>query len=98
MLSDVFYQEVNDLLNGCEEILTSSQLTTVLEYILAIGNYMNAHWNAKQRVQGFQISSIEKVNLTFIRCCFVYFCELFTLHTYTHMIFLNLYIFTNARC
>ncbi|GFN77128.1 disheveled-associated activator of morphogenesis 2-like protein [Plakobranchus ocellatus] len=54
-------EEVNDLLSGCEEVLTNTQLTKILEYLLSIGNYMNANWNSKHGVSGFQLSSIEKV-------------------------------------
>ncbi|KAI8790535.1 formin-A [Biomphalaria glabrata] len=54
-------EEVNDLLMSCEEILSCSSLVTALEYLLAIGNYMNSMWNTKQLAQGFQLSSIEKI-------------------------------------
>ncbi|CAG5116115.1 unnamed protein product [Candidula unifasciata] len=54
-------EEINDLLSGCEEILTSTELPTVLEFLLAIGNYMNSVWSHRQGIQGFQISSVEKI-------------------------------------
>ena len=57
------FQEVNDLLCACDEVLTSAHLTKVLEYLLSIGNYMNANWNSKHGVPGFQLTSIEKVRL-----------------------------------
>ncbi|CAL1533255.1 unnamed protein product [Lymnaea stagnalis] len=54
-------EEVEDLLLACDEILSSSALPIVMEYLLAIGNYMNASWNSKQGALGFQLSSIEKI-------------------------------------
>ncbi|GFS14213.1 formin-H [Elysia marginata] len=54
-------EEVNDLLCGCDEILSCTHLTRVLEYLLCIGNYMNANWNSKHGVPGFLLTSIEKV-------------------------------------
>ncbi|RUS76297.1 hypothetical protein EGW08_015943 [Elysia chlorotica] len=54
-------EEVNDLLCACDEVLTNAHLTKILEYLLSIGNYMNANWNSKHGVPGFQLTSIEKV-------------------------------------
>ena len=36
-------------------------LVLVLEYLLAIGNYMNRNWSERNVTSGFQVSSIEKV-------------------------------------
>ncbi|XP_046550541.1 formin-like protein 1 [Haliotis rubra] len=54
-------EEVSLLGLACEELTTNTALTAVLEYVLAIGNYMNAKWSSGIGAHGFQITSIEKV-------------------------------------
>ncbi|XP_067651502.1 uncharacterized protein [Haliotis asinina] len=54
-------EEVSLLGLACEELTTNTTLTAVLEYILAIGNYMNAKWSSGIGAHGFQITSIDKV-------------------------------------
>ncbi|XP_071086231.1 uncharacterized protein [Haliotis cracherodii] len=54
-------EEVSLLGVACEELTANTTLTAVLEYVLAIGNYMNAKWTSGIGAHGFQITSIDKV-------------------------------------
>lgn len=54
-------QLVDQVHAACDELQNSQMLVLVLEYLLAIGNYMNRNWSDKNVTTGFQLSSLDKV-------------------------------------
>lgn len=62
-------QLVDQVYTACDELLNSQMLVLVLEYILAIGNYLNRNWSEQNVTAGFQVTSLDKVNIT-INTCF----------------------------
>ena len=56
-----FYcQAVSTVLETCNEIINSKKFRTVMEYILAVGNYLNGG-TSRGGAHGFKISSLTKV-------------------------------------
>ncbi|XP_070575952.1 formin-J-like isoform X2 [Ptychodera flava] len=51
---------IETILNACRELYTSEKFITVLEYILAIGNYMNSNSN-KGTAYGFKLGTLTKL-------------------------------------
>ncbi|KAK6184773.1 hypothetical protein SNE40_007170 [Patella caerulea] len=58
---DAVQEEVEDIWIACDELVGCSKLVKILEYILAIGNLLNSKWSSGYGVQGFEITSIDKV-------------------------------------
>ncbi|ESO98181.1 hypothetical protein LOTGIDRAFT_158968 [Lottia gigantea] len=54
-------EEVDDIWQACDEIVGCTKLVNVLEYLLAIGNLLNAKWSSGYGVPGFEITSIDKI-------------------------------------
>jgi hypothetical protein len=53
-------QAVSSVLQTCTEVIHSKKFQTVMEYVLAIGNYLNGG-TSRGGAHGFQISSLPKV-------------------------------------
>lgn len=56
----ITFQTVSSVLQTCTEIIHSKKFQTVMEYVLAIGNYLNGG-TSRGGIHGFQISSLPKV-------------------------------------
>ncbi|XP_041375867.1 uncharacterized protein LOC121388553 [Gigantopelta aegis] len=54
-------QEVLLVWKACEELCNCPPLVGVLEYLLSVGNYLNAYSSSGIGAHGFQITSIDKV-------------------------------------
>uniref|UniRef100_A0A452I130 FH2 domain-containing protein n=1 Tax=Gopherus agassizii TaxID=38772 RepID=A0A452I130_9SAUR len=53
---------INQKIRACKELQTSQKFVAVLEYILAIGNYLNEK-AGREMAKGFQLSSLTKLSL-----------------------------------
>jgi hypothetical protein len=54
------FQSISTALAACNELTGNQNFTVVLEFILAIGNYMNGG-TARGAAHGFQLKSLPKV-------------------------------------
>ncbi|KAJ6665706.1 hypothetical protein lerEdw1_002076 [Lerista edwardsae] len=53
---------INQKIRACKQLQDSSRFVAVLEYILAIGNYLNEK-GGREKAKGFQLSSLAKLSL-----------------------------------
>lgn len=73
----ICFQNVNNLLQACKELYNSNNFLLVLEYVLSVGNILNAGSN-RGGAYGFKLQSLPKVttdvqeNFTKVRKCFIY--------------------------
>lgn len=58
--------------NACKEVYSNNDFIEVLQYILAIGNYINAG-TKKGNSYGFKLSTLTKVNVILFVCLSVVF-------------------------
>lgn len=56
----VCFQNVNNLLQACKELYNSKNFLLVLEYVLSVGNILNAGSN-RGGAYGFKLQSLPKV-------------------------------------
>lgn len=63
------FQLINQKIRMCMELRNSGSFVSVLEYLLAIGNYLNEN-AGKEKAKGFRLSSLSKVRLH--RCCLTF--------------------------
>ena len=54
------FQLINQKIQMCMQLLSSRSFVSVLEYLLAIGNYLNEN-AGKGKAKGFRLSSLTKV-------------------------------------
>lgn len=55
-------QLINQKIKMCMQLYNCRSFVSVLEYLLAIGNYLNEN-AGKEKAKGFQLSSLTKVRL-----------------------------------
>ncbi|XP_076023244.1 uncharacterized protein LOC143013485 [Genypterus blacodes] len=53
---------INQKIRMCTQLLDSGSFVSVLEYLLAIGNYLNEN-GGKEKAKGFRLSSLTKLSL-----------------------------------
>ena len=56
------FQLINQKIRMCTQLCHSRSFVSVLEYVLAIGNYLN-DGAGKEKAKGFRLSSLTKVGL-----------------------------------
>lgn len=56
------FQLIDQKIRMCMQLCDSGSFVSVLEYILAIGNYLNEN-AGKEKAKGFRLSSLTKVGL-----------------------------------
>lgn len=54
------FQLINQKIRMCTQLYNSRSFVSVLEYLLAIGNYLNEN-AGKEKAKGFRLSSLTKV-------------------------------------
>lgn len=54
------FQLINQKIRMCTQLHNSRSFVSVLEYLLAIGNYLNEN-SGKEKAKGFRLSSLTKV-------------------------------------
>lgn len=60
--SCVCLQLINQKIRMCKQLLDCSSFVSVLQFVLAIGNYLNEN-AGKEKAKGFRLSSLTKVRL-----------------------------------
>ena len=55
-----FFQLINQKIRMCTQLYHCRSFVSVLEYLLAIGNYLNEN-AGKEKAKGFRLSSLTKV-------------------------------------
>ena len=60
LLCSICFQNVNNLLQACKELYNSKNFLLVLEYVLSVGNILNAGSN-RGGAYGFKLQSLPKV-------------------------------------
>ncbi|KAM9061223.1 uncharacterized protein ACOB8E_009779 [Sarcophilus harrisii] len=56
------FQLLNQKIRACQQLKASQMFVAVLEYLLAIGNYLNEK-AGKEKARGFRLSSLSKLSL-----------------------------------
>ena len=69
-------QLIDQKIRMCQQLIGSQTFVCVLEYLLAVGNYLNEH-AGKDKAKGFRLSSLTKVS---------FFLSLFLSLSLTHTI------------
>ena len=54
------FQLINQKIKMCTQLYNSRSFVSVLEYLCAVGNYLNKN-AGKQKAKGFRLSSLTKV-------------------------------------
>lgn len=63
------FQLINQKIRMCTQLNNCRSFVSVLEYLLAIGNYLNENAR-KEKAKGFRLSSLAKVRLH--HCCLTF--------------------------
>lgn len=63
------FQLINQKIRMCTQLNNCRSFVSTLEYLLAIGNYLNENAR-KEKAKGFRLSSLAKVRLR--RCCLTF--------------------------
>lgn len=64
-----FFQLINQKIRMCMQLYYCRSFVSVLEYLLAIGNYLNEN-AGKEKAKGFRLSSLTKVRVH--HCCLTF--------------------------
>lgn len=63
------FQLINQKIRMCMQLYYCRSFVSVLEYLLAIGNYLNEN-AGKEKAKGFRLSSLTKVRVH--HCCLTF--------------------------